>query len=124
MRFITGLFFLIGSLFIYEQSLAVQAELIDTNQKTEIRLTEALERLKQVETEFSVIRDYNDDFLAVIGWALGFVGTITVVLISFNWFQNSKLQKREFDSLKNEMIDMIRSQLNESSLRLMASCQG
>ena len=114
MRFITGLLFLIGSLFIYEQSLATPQELIETK-KTEMRLTEALERLKRVEDQFAIIRDYNDDFLAVIYWSLGIIGAMTVVLIGFNWFQNSKLQKREFDSLKNKMIEMIRSQLNELS---------
>lgn len=118
MRFI-GLFLLIGSLFISNQSLATQPEPIETK-KSEIILAETLNRLERVEIQLSVIRDYNDDFLAVIGWALGIVGTMTVVLIGFNWFQNSKLQKREFDSLKNEMIGMIHSQFNESSSKLNA----
>lgn len=120
MRFVTGLFFLIGSLFIYEQSLAVQPELIDTK-KEEMHFSEALERLKQVEIEFSVIRDYNDDFIALIVSSLAFLCMITVLLIGYNWFQtrkDSESKKREFDSLKNEMIELIRTQSNESSSKI------
>lgn len=127
MRFITGLLFLIGSLFIYEQLLAVQPELIDTNQKTELLLAETLERLKRVENQFEIILNYNDDFFAVIVWALATVVALTVLLIGFNWFQtkkDSESQNRRFDSLRNEIIEMIRSQLNESSSKIDGKLSG
>ena len=112
---------LTGSSFVYEQSLAKQPEPIQIIEKN---LTETIERLERVENQFAIIRDYNDDFLAVIYWSLAAVVTVAILLIGFNWFQNSRLQKREFDSLKNEMIEMIHSKLNESSSKIDGKLSG
>lgn len=64
------------------------------------------ERISRLEQQFSIVRDYNDDFLAVVLWTLGTVGGLTLLLIGFNWFQSSRTLRRELDALKAELNNL------------------
>ena len=61
-------------------------------------------RLKE---QFSIVREYNDDFLTVILWSLGVLMTLTIVLLGFNWFQNSRAIRRDLDSIKTELVSSL-----------------
>lgn len=79
------------------------------HQKVEIQ---AILNTQQIEIfglkeQFSIVREYNDDFLAVVLWSLGVVLTLTIVLLGFNWFQNTRAIRREFDLIKTEIHSSI-----------------
>ncbi|MDZ7662273.1 hypothetical protein [Thiohalophilus sp.] len=98
------------------------------NSKTEIKPTEhvptqdvSLEDTRQIdklESQFAVIRDYNDDFLSIVIWALSALGALTVVLIGFNWVQSSRVLKNEIKSIKNDLEGSIRDSSRELSERI------
>lgn len=60
-------------------------------------------RVERMEAMLKVVMDYNDDILSVVFWSLSAVFGITLVLIGFNWFQSSRILRREFDSLREEL---------------------
>lgn len=91
---------------------ADQKEIIDHDDVldvgNELRETQTLLNTQQLEIirlgeQLSVVREYNDDFIAVILWSLGVLLALTIVLLGFNWFQNSRAIKRELGSIKIEL---------------------
>jgi hypothetical protein len=80
-------------------------------------------RLDRLEAQFAVVRDYNDDFMSVLIWGLGTVGTIAVVLIGLNWFQSTRALRREFEVLKAELTGSV-SEMSAASESKMASSLG
>lgn len=65
------------------------------------------QRIDALEAQFSVVREYNDDFLAVIVWSLSSIGTMVVVLIGLNWFQSNRTLKKEFEALQRDLSQAI-----------------
>jgi len=84
----------------------------------EVPVTRERDRLDRLEDQFAVVREYNDDFLSVVLWALGAVGTVTLALIGFNWFQSSRLLKKEFDAFRTEVNANLSSSSDQLSQRI------
>jgi len=75
---------------------------------------EALALMKEQQTEllllkeqFLIVREFNDDFLAIVLWSLSVLLTLTIVLLGFNWFQGSRAIKRELASINTELNSSI-----------------
>lgn len=86
-----------GAVLEVKNELVEAQTLLNTQQLEIMRLGEQL----------SVVREYNDDFIAVILWSLGVLLALTIVLLGFNWFQNSRAIKRELGSIKTELESSI-----------------
>ncbi len=75
-------------------------------------------RVELLEKQFGVVRDYNDDFLATVYWALGTIAAIAILLTGFGWFSNFRLFEREKASLREELERALASQIKELSNEL------
>lgn len=90
--------------------IAAQTNLaVDKPEPTDMSETNSVELAKTLTDQFQIIRDYNDDFMSIVIWSLSVVATLAVLLIGFNWFQNSRALRREFESLENELRSKLAS---------------
>ena len=78
-------------------------------------------RVERLETAIQLIKEYNDDFLAVILWSLATLSGLAALLVGFNWFQSNRLLRGEIESLRAELRGIIDSRLAEIEAPLRTS---
>lgn len=78
-------------------------------------------RLAVLQAQNTLIKDYQDDLLSTVYWALAGLTTLLILFAGYNWFAAFRLQKEEKEELKRWVSDAIISAAKEqkSSLEIV-----
>lgn len=97
----------IAALMLMFFSFSVHADQVQATPSASVHATtsnvELVDRVSRLENQFTIVRDYDNEFISIVLWSLGTVLTITLVLIGFNWFQSNRALKNEIESLRGEI---------------------
>lgn len=76
-----------------------------------------------LKSQLEVTRSFQSDVLTTVYWALGFLGTLTVVLIGYNWFTNFRIYQREKQALLQELMQATQHRNTQVEQSLRAEAQ-
>ncbi|MGF1845349.1 hypothetical protein L4C39_19585 [Vibrio clamense] len=79
-------------------------ETAGVNQKVVIELKAQLQEMK---IRNDLLEKHQSSLLSTIHWSLSFLGGITVLLIGYGWWSNSKVHEKDKQELKQEITNLL-----------------
>jgi hypothetical protein len=64
------------------------------------------ESIQELKIRNESLKGFQNSLLSTVYWSLGFLGSITALLVGFGWWSNFKVHEKDKDSLKNEIISL------------------
>lgn len=73
------------------------------------KLIRALEaQLEQMKAKNQLLKEYQSSLLDTVYWSLSFLGGITVLLIGYGWWSNSKIHEKDKQEIKQEISSLVK----------------
>ncbi|ELN6935675.1 hypothetical protein RZY63_000907 [Vibrio alginolyticus] len=81
---------------------------IESQVTVDSKLIRTLEdQLAQVKIKNDLLKEYQSSLLSTVYWSLSFLGGITVLLIGYGWWSNTKIHEKDKQEIKQEVSNLL-----------------
>ncbi|EOX4082271.1 hypothetical protein ACM65P_003345 [Vibrio alginolyticus] len=81
---------------------------IESQVTSDSELIRALEdKIAQMKTQNDLLKEYQSSLLSTVYWSLGFLGGITVLLIGYGWWSNTKIHEKDKEEIRQEVSNLV-----------------
>ena len=83
-------------------------------------LAEAELRIKALKDEIQIFKDFTQNVLSTVYFALSTVIIVVVAMLGFSWYQNFKVYERDKEALRESLVSIINQHLGSQEQQLRA----